>query len=165
MSTLIEAAQQALELLERVMSHGQAVQEAKNILRRAIEQAQKQEPVAGQPLPCPFCGHVGLDFSDGNTYRWGIASCGGCGASCGDIRREYPDEGKWHSEAIAEWNKRTSPPPRQPLTDEEAHQTLLDMSAHIESFGDENTTEQQLAAECIRFIVGRVTAHGIKGEA
>lgn len=59
-----------------------------------------------QPLPCPFCGHIGLDFADGETYRWGVASCGGCGASCGDVRREYPDKGEWHTEAIAEWNKR-----------------------------------------------------------
>ena len=70
-----------------------------------------QEPVAGQPLPCPFCGHVGLDFSDGETYRWGVASCGGCGASCGDVRREYPDQGEWHNEAIAEWNRRSPTAP------------------------------------------------------
>ena len=67
----------------------------------------EQEPVAWQPLPCPFCGHIGLDFADGETYRWGVASCGGCGASCGDVRREYPDKGEWHTEAIAEWNKRS----------------------------------------------------------
>jgi hypothetical protein len=70
-----------------------------------------QEPVAGQPLPCPFCGHIGLDFSDGETYRWGVASCGGCGASCGDVRREYPDQGEWHNEAIAEWNRRSPAAP------------------------------------------------------
>jgi hypothetical protein len=69
------------------------------------------EPVAGQPLPCPFCGHIGLDFSDGETYRWGVASCGGCGASCGDVRREYPDQGEWHNEAIAEWNRRSPAAP------------------------------------------------------
>ena len=63
-----------------------------------------------EPLPCPFCGHVGLDFADGSTYRWGVASCGGCGASCGEIRREYPDKGGWHDEAIAEWNKRAPTP-------------------------------------------------------
>jgi hypothetical protein len=72
-----------------------------------------REPVAGQPLPCPFCGHIGLDFSDGETYRWGVASCGGCGASCGDVRREYPDHGEWHTEAIAEWNKRSPAAQRQ----------------------------------------------------
>lgn len=30
--------------------------------------------------PCPFCGHVGLEFSEGSTFRWIVASCGGCGA-------------------------------------------------------------------------------------
>jgi hypothetical protein len=81
----------------------------------------QQEPVAGQPLPCPFCGHIGLDFADGETYRWGVASCGGCGASCGDVRREYPDKGEWHTEAIAEWNKRSPAAQRTwvGLTDEE----------------------------------------------
>jgi hypothetical protein len=74
-------------------------------------EAPVQEPVAGQPLPCPFCGHIGLDFSDGETYRWGVASCGGCGASCGDVRREYPDQGEWHTEAIAEWNRRSPAAP------------------------------------------------------
>jgi transcription elongation factor Elf1 len=79
------------------------------------------EPVAGQPLPCPFCGHIGLDFSDGETYRWGVASCGGCGASCGEVRREYPDKSEWHTEAIAEWNRRSPAAQRTwvGLTDEE----------------------------------------------
>lgn len=76
----------------------------------------EQEPVAGEPLPCPFCGNSGLDFDEGSTHRWGIASCSGCGASCGEIRREYPDKGEWHKEAIAEWNRRASPPAqRKPL--------------------------------------------------
>ena len=85
------------------------------------------EPVARETLPCPFCGNSGLDFDEGSTYRWGIASCSGCGASCGEIRREYPDKGEWHKEAIAEWNRRTSPPananagkPWVGLTDEQA---------------------------------------------
>tara|TARA_R110002126_G_scaffold10830_4_gene49399 strand:+ start:2415 stop:2765 length:351 start_codon:yes stop_codon:yes gene_type:complete len=86
----------------------------------------KQEPVVRQPLPCPFCGHIGLDFADGETYRWGVASCGGCGASCGDVRREYPDKSEWHTEAIAEWNKR-SPTAQRPwvgLTDEQRSQLV-----------------------------------------
>ena len=117
------------------------------------KQEAKDEPVAGQPLPCPFCGHVGLDFADGETYRWGVASCGRCGASCGDIRREYPDLGEWHTEAIAEWNRRSPAPQRKPLTDE------------------------QIGDEFVRFQVGGMftpflyavraieAAHGIKGEA
>lgn len=51
---------------------------------------------------------------------------------------------------------------RKPLTDEQAHQTLLDMGKHMETFGDESTTEQQLSSECIRFILERVAAHNIK---
>lgn len=62
----------------------------------------------------------------------------------------------------------TTPPPvaephkRKPLTDERSHQILLDMAKHIETFGDESTTEQALSAECIRFILERVSAYGIK---
>jgi len=58
------------------------------------------------PLPCPFCGHVGLHFADGSTYRWGLASCGGCGATCGEVRRNYPPDDAWHEAAINEWNRR-----------------------------------------------------------
>ena len=96
---------------------------AQDVARRTFPPAQ-QEPVAWQPLPCPFCGHIGLDFADGETYRWGVASCGGCGASCGDVRREYPDKGEWHTEAIAEWNKRSPAAQRTwvGLSDEEIAQ-------------------------------------------
>lgn len=91
-------------------------------LRERLAQPE-QEPVAGEPLPCPFCGNSGLDFDEGSTYRWGIASCSGCGASCGEIRREYPDKGEWHKEAIAEWNRRASPPAqRKPLTHPQIHE-------------------------------------------
>ena len=30
-------------------------------------------------LPCPFCGHIGLYFNEGSTFRWLAYSCGGCG--------------------------------------------------------------------------------------
>lgn len=61
-----------------------------------------------EPKPCPFCGHTGLDFSEeGSTYRWASASCGGCGATTGEVRKR---DG-WHEDAIAEWNTRTPPPP------------------------------------------------------
>lgn len=66
--------------------------------------------------PCPFCGHVGLVFGDGSSYRWGIASCGGCGATCGEVRRSYPDDGAWRSKAIKEWNTRAHAPAAEPLT-------------------------------------------------
>jgi hypothetical protein len=117
-----EALRLALEALKWSKPHADAeltYQEAITAIKAALEA--KDEPVAGQPLPCPFCGHVGLNFADGETYRWGVASCGGCGASCGDIRREYPDLGEWHTEAIAEWNRRSPAPQRTwvALTDEQ----------------------------------------------
>lgn len=59
-----------------------------------------------KPLPCPFCGQTGLIFDDGSTHRWGIASCDGCGATTGEVRRDYPDDGEWHAEAIKKWNRR-----------------------------------------------------------
>lgn len=62
-----------------------------------------------KPLPCPFCGHTGLSFEEGSTFRWGVASCDGCDATCGEIRRNYPDDGKWHAEAIEAWNRRAQP--------------------------------------------------------
>jgi hypothetical protein len=43
--TLRQAAQQALEALEQVMSHGQAVEQAKETLRAALAEPE-QEPVA-----------------------------------------------------------------------------------------------------------------------
>lgn len=140
-----EALRLALEALKNpwiVGPHG--VAEAIIAIKAALEA--KDEPVAGQPLPCPFCGHVGLNFADGETYRWGVASCGGCGASCGDIRREYPDLGEWHTEAIAEWNRRSPAPQRKPLTDEE-----------INALNYSGTR--------IEFVRAIEAAHGIKGEA
>jgi hypothetical protein len=108
-----EALKLALEALEYHTAQTRPIQrtEAAILALREALAAPVQEPVAGQPLPCPFCGHIGLDFSDGETYRWGVASCGGCGASCGDVRREYPDQGEWHTEAIAEWNRRSPAAP------------------------------------------------------
>ena len=50
-----EAMKQALDALGYVMSHGAQVQIAKDILTQAIEQAEKQEPVAWAS---------GLDFDD-----------------------------------------------------------------------------------------------------
>ena len=69
-----------------------------------------------QPLPCPFCGdNAGLTMTDGSTYRWGYAYCSNCGASAGEVRRAYPDDGKWYEDAIQQWNKRAAPTPRKPL--------------------------------------------------
>lgn len=75
--------------------------------------------MATELKPCPFCGHVGLDFDEGSTFRWGIASCAACGATCGEVRRTYPDDGKWHAEAIEAWNRRTRPAQVPRLSDVE----------------------------------------------
>lgn len=62
-----------------------------------------------EALPCPFCGSSeGLDYSDGSTHRWGVASCVSCGASAGETRREYPDVGEWHYAAMTQWNTRSA---------------------------------------------------------
>ena len=119
-----EALKLALEALEweeaQTAYPSRMLTNAITAIKQALA-APVQEPVAGQPLPCPFCGHIGLDFSDGETYRWGVASCSGCGASCGEVRREYPDKSEWHTEAIAEWNRRSTAAQRPwfGLTDEE----------------------------------------------
>ncbi len=53
------------------------------------------------PLPCPFCGAVGLDYLGGSSFRWRMAECVGCGASLGDHRTD---------EACLEaWNRRAAP--------------------------------------------------------
>lgn len=82
------------------------------------------------PLPCPFCGHVGLEFKEGSTFRWIIAECGGCGASRGETRIQTFGEGtrdEWmadvQADAIQEWNTRAilaaarSQPVLEPLTE------------------------------------------------
>lgn len=62
-----------------------------------------------KPLPCPFCGsNEGLSFDDGSTYRWGLASCIGCGATAGEVRRSYQNGDAWHADAIEEWNTRAA---------------------------------------------------------
>jgi len=63
--------------------------------------------------PCPFCGHVGLDFIEGSTFRWLLAECGGCGATCGEVRVQTSGNGtkdEWmqqaQKDAIDAWNTR-----------------------------------------------------------
>jgi len=51
---------------------------------------------------------------------------------------------------------------RKPLTDEQANRILLDMADHVEKFCKEDSTENQMSGECIRYILKRVAAHGIK---
>lgn len=79
-------------------------------------------------LPCPFCGYVGLLFEEGSTFRWLIASCHNCGATCGEIRVQTLGEGtqgQWRAqaeqEAVAAWNTRA-----------EAKQTEQQLRAEVE---------------------------------
>jgi hypothetical protein len=66
--------------------------------------------------PCPWCGHIGLDFQEGSTFRWLEASCAGCGATAGETRVQTVGEGHpsdWRkaaeAEAIIQWNTRATP--------------------------------------------------------
>lgn len=74
-----------------------------------------------KPLACPFCGHVGLDFAEGSTFRWIVGSCGGCAATRGETRIQTLGQGtkeEWvavaQADAIAEWNRRATPAPGAP---------------------------------------------------
>lgn len=67
--------------------------------------------------PCPFCGHVGLDFNEGSTFRWLSADCTKCGATCGEVRIQTLGEGtkeEWTAQAqrdaIEVWNARKPAP-------------------------------------------------------
>ena len=67
--------------------------------------------------PCPFCGHVGLDFNEGSTFRWLSADCTKCGATCGEVRIQTLGEGtkeEWvaqaQRDAIEVWNTRKTAP-------------------------------------------------------
>lgn len=85
-----------------------------------------------EALACPFCGHVGLDFQAGSTFRWLAYSCGGCGMG-NETRVQTLGEGtpeQWRAQAerdaVEEWNKRAAlaqpavpQTPCEPLTDEQ----------------------------------------------
>ena len=65
------------------------------------------------PLPCPFCGKKSITIREGSTFRWMLAECLACGATCGEVRVQTCGEGipaDWrkHGEAavIEEWNTR-----------------------------------------------------------
>jgi hypothetical protein len=76
-------------------------------LRQAAQQAPK-------PLPCPFCGHVGLSHNEGSTFRWLTTECNGCGAQCGEERIDTlsKDQGtaieQAKEAAIKTWNTRAA---------------------------------------------------------
>ena len=89
-----------------------------------------------EPLPCPFCGHVGLSHSEGSTFRWLTTECNGCGAQCGEERintmtmeRSAAIE-QAKVEALKTWNTRFTPfPPQQqaePPPEWESIKNILD---------------------------------------
>lgn len=63
--------------------------------------------------PCPFCGEKDIRIKEGSTFRWMLAECSSCGATCGEVRVQTMGAGRpedWKAKAeqdvIAEWNKR-----------------------------------------------------------
>ena len=72
-----------------------------------------------EPLPCPFCGHVGLSHSEGSTFRWLSTECNGCGAQCGEerINTMTMERGaaieQAKEAAIGTWNTRATLPQQQ----------------------------------------------------
>jgi hypothetical protein len=66
-----------------------------------------------EPLPCPFCGEKSITIREGSTFRWMLAECLACGATCGEVRVQTCGNGApadWRKRGegavIAEWNKR-----------------------------------------------------------
>lgn len=62
--------------------------------------------------PCPFCGHIGLDFREGSTFRWLAFSCGHCGIGS-ETRVQtmgYGTPEEWRAkaegDAVKFWNTR-----------------------------------------------------------
>ena len=64
-----------------------------------------------KPLPCPFCRHVGLGFSCGDTFRWLKYECQ-CGIGS-QIRYTLGSDGvdveETQRRAVEEWNTRAEP--------------------------------------------------------
>lgn len=86
------------------------------------------------PDPCPFCGHVGLSFDEGSTFRWLAYSCSGCGMG-NETRVQTLGEGtpeQWLAqaelEAIKEWNTRTPTPDLLPPLPEPFTKAGLDIA-------------------------------------
>lgn len=65
------------------------------------------------PKSCPFCGEKSITIREGSTFRWLLAECLGCGATCGEVRIQNMGEGlpsDWREKAeqavVAAWNTR-----------------------------------------------------------
>jgi transcription elongation factor Elf1 len=66
------------------------------------------------PLPCPFCGEIGVNVHEASTFRWVVAECNFCGAQCGEVRvdtlnKEWTETMSW-GRAVEEWNNRKVQP-------------------------------------------------------
>jgi hypothetical protein len=116
MTTLLDAARQALEALERVKSDADKqqaaypwdlwrwfVDDAITALRQAIEQAEQQEPVATKQM-LRWVEHLKRLSDDGQHMSIPGLSSG----ACWELAIE-----------LEQFIKNTTPPQRKPLTDEE----------------------------------------------
>ena len=63
--------------------------------------------------PYPFCGGIGIAIRDGSTFRWVVAECIECGATCGEVRVQTMGDGspeEWMAQAeraaVEAWDKR-----------------------------------------------------------
>jgi hypothetical protein len=88
-------------------------------------------------LPCPFCGHVGLDFREGSTFRWVAYSCSGCGMG-NETRVQTlgagpPDEWRMQAEveAIKEWNTRVRAEAQPAQSHKVAYMDGIDWQHHV----------------------------------
>jgi len=102
-----------------------------------------------EPLPCPFCGHVGLSHNEGSTFRWLMTECSGCGAQCGEERintmsmeRSAAIE-QAKEAAIVTWNTRA--PQRKPLTEKEINVLWFKSKSNI-SWQDFETITYEIEA-------------------
>lgn len=75
--------------------------------------AAAEPPLDCDVMPCPFCGETSILIREGSTFRWMIAECLGCGATCGEVRVQTMGPGlpaDWKAKAeqdvVAEWNRR-----------------------------------------------------------
>ena len=64
--------------------------------------------------PCPFCGCKDVIVGEGTTFRWRVATCDACGASCGEVRHNTTAHDQEQAElesrerALRSWNERTT---------------------------------------------------------